>query len=206
MDLLEWRAYDHRRGEWHTLDFCQAPTSALLMNLFRMQPAFRVNVDPTPDEALQRLRTAIQSPELAGRAESAGACLDFKVPRDERRLWSPHLSVQLYEAEPGTELFCRFSPRPEIWTGVMMTYFGAVFVMFVAAIYGYVQWFLGESPWALLAIPAMVVVVLGLHVASIVGQQLSSDQMEVLRARLDRTVELAFGKESGENGGDNVCP
>ena len=163
------------------------------MNPLKMQPAFRVNVSPSPDEAIKQLRQAIRAPELVGHAESAGACLDFKVDQAERRLWSPHLSVQLYEADPGTELYCRFSPRPEIWTCVMMTYMAAVFVMFVAAIYGYVQWFLGESPWSLLAIPVMLVVVVVLHVVSIVGQRLSDDQMQVLRLRLDRAVELAFG-------------
>ncbi|QDU54105.1 hypothetical protein [Aeoliella mucimassa] len=165
------------------------------MKLLEMQPAFRVNVAAPPDEALRRLRQAIRSPELAGHAESAGPCLDFKVARSERRMWSPHLSVQLYPTDEGTELYCRFSPRPEIWTCVMMAYFAAVFVMFVAAIYGYVLYTLDVRPWPLLLVPLGAIVMFSLHVVSLVGQRLSNDQMEVLHDRLDRAVELAFAEK-----------
>lgn len=164
------------------------------MNPFEMQPTFVLDVSENADAALARLRRAIKSPELAGRAESAGPCLDFRIDRAHRRLWSPHLSVQLSDKDGGCELYCRFSPRPEIWTGVMATYFGAVTLIFFAAVYGYVQWFLGERPWALVAIPVAAVAIAGLHTASLVGQRLSADQMQLLRSRLDRAFEMAFGE------------
>lgn len=167
------------------------------MTTLEMQPTFVLHVDEPMDTALAKLRRAIRAPEIGGHAESAGPCLDFKVPRSEQRLWSPHLSVHLSEEPDGrTELYCRFSPRPEIWTGVMATYFGAVFVILVAAVYAYAQWFLGSSPWALAVIPAAAAVIIALHLASLTGQQLSSDQMRTLRSQLDRAMELAFA-ESG---------
>lgn len=165
------------------------------MNPLDLQPTFTMSVPDSADTALAKLRRAIRAPEFGGLAESAGPCLDFKIARAERRLWSPHLSVQLSDQADGAELYCRFSPRPEIWTGVMMTYFAAAFVLFVAAVYGYVQWFLGSPPWALVAIPCAAVAIAGLHGASLVGQQLSADQMLLLRSRLDRAVELAFDNE-----------
>ena len=174
----------HRRTKFH------------VVNPLEMQPTFVLNVADSVDLALAKLRRAIQSPELASHAESAGPCLDFKIAPHERRLWSPHLSVQLSESSDGTELYCRFSPRPEIWTGVMVSYFGAVFVMFVAAMYGYVQWYLGEWPWALLAIPIAGLLIGALHTASLVGQRWSADQMQLLRMRFDRAMEIAFGDES----------
>lgn len=163
------------------------------MNPLELQPTFTVEVDDSVDQALAKLRRAIQSPELADHAESAGPCLDFKIAPSERRLWSPHLSVQLSELGSGTELYCRFSPRPEIWTGVMAAYFGAVFAMFIAAIYGYVQWYLGTLPWALAAIPLGVMLIVGIHTASLIGQRWSIDQMQLLRSRLDRAIEIAYG-------------
>lgn len=163
------------------------------MNPLEMQPTFVVSVPDGVEQALAKLRRAIRSSELAGHAESAGPCVDFKIAPQERRFWSPHLSVHLSEQGDGTELYCRFSPRPEIWTGVMAVYFGAVFVMFVAAVYGYVQWFLGTAPWALLAIPAAAAVIAALHMASLIGQRLSVDQMQLLRSRFDLAMSLAFG-------------
>ncbi len=166
-----------------------------VVNPIAMQPTFVLSVGDSVDPALAKLRRAIESPELAGHAESAGPCLDFKIAPHERRLWSPHLSVQLSEIDSGTELYCRFSPRPEIWTGVMASYFGAVFAILVAAVYGYVQWYLGEWPWALVAIPIAVLLIGGLHTASLVGQRWSADQMQLLRARFDRAMEIAFGEQ-----------
>ncbi|MCO6045219.1 hypothetical protein NG895_15005 [Aeoliella sp. ICT_H6.2] len=162
------------------------------MTTLEMQPTFVLYTDEPLDPTLAKLRRAIRSAEFGGHAESAGPCLDFKVPKQQQRLWSPHLSVHLTELEQGgTELYCRFSPRPEIWTGVMVTYFAAVFVIFMAGIYAYVQWLLGGYPWALVAVPVAAAVVIALHLASLTGQQLSSDQMHELRTQLDRAMELA---------------
>ncbi len=63
----------------------------------------------------------------------------------------------------------------------------------LAMIVGYVQWSLGYSPWSLSAVPIGIVIILCLHVASIIGQGLSADQMTLLRGRLDRALEMAFG-------------
>ena len=63
---------------------------------------------------------------------------------------------------------------------------------FAGAIYGYVQWFMGSTPWALLIVPTGVVVIVILHFASQIGQNLSADQMKLLRDRFDRTLEIAF--------------
>ena len=104
------------------------------MPSMRLQPVFRMLLRVESREATARLRQAIRSPELAGLVESAAQCFDFKIEAPQRRVWSPHLSVQLSDladdapgAAPRTELFGRFSPRPEVWTLVMFCYFAAAF-------------------------------------------------------------------------------
>jgi hypothetical protein len=158
----------------------------------QMQPTFRLNVPLSADQAMIQIRRAIKSPELNKHVVSAGPCVDYKIEADDRRFWSPHLSIQLQDTESGAELFGRFSPRPEIWTMCMALYFAAAICIFGAAIYGYVQWFLGSTPWAFVIVPISLFTIIALHVASMIGQSLSSDQMELLRARLDRTLEIAF--------------
>jgi hypothetical protein len=160
-----------------------------------MQPTFTLDVPCTADEAISRIRRAIRDPELNQLVESAGACVDFKIEPDDRRFWSPHLSVQLNDTESGSQLYGRFSPRPEIWTMFMAIYFMMATVIFGAAILAYVQWFLGSKPWALLLVPIGIAIILGLHLASLVGQGLSSDQMTLLRTRLDRTLAIAFADD-----------
>ena len=168
------------------------------MQSLKMQPTFRELVPGAVDDVLRKLRQAIRSPELAGLAESAGPCVDFKIESTMQRIWSPHLSIHLSDVDSQTELFGRFSPRPEVWTMFMMCYFAAVFCVFVGATFGYAQWTLGTWPWALAAVPVGVVVIVSLHAISLVGQRLSADQMVLLRTRFDRACELAFGNSLEE--------
>jgi len=74
-------------------------------------------------------------------------------------------------------------------------------LMGLAMIVGYVQWTLGYTPWSLSAVPIGVLLIACLHLASMVGQSLSADQMTLLRGRLDRALEMAFGQENGSSGG-----
>ncbi len=160
----------------------------------KLQPTFTVDVPLGADELMEKIRLAIRSPELLGHAVSAGQCVELTIDAAERRFWSPHLSVSVNDGESSsrTELFCRFSPRPEVWTMFMFFYFIGLFGMCAAAIYGYVQWFLGSPPWALTVIPIGLVTVAVLHSTSLIGQGFSSDQMELLRARLERTLEIVL--------------
>lgn len=164
------------------------------MTSLSMQPTFTLNVPVSADQAIARIRRAIAQPELSSHVVSAGHCVDYKVDDVDRRFWSPHLSIQLYDTESGAEAFGRFSPRPEIWTMFMAIYFVAAICSFAAAIYAYVQWFLGASPWALTIIPVAILVIVALHIASLIGQSWSADQMQLLRARFDRTMEIAFAE------------
>ena len=165
------------------------------MKLLKMQPTFTVNVPLAADDVISKIRAAINSPELRGHAVSAGQCVEFTIDAGQRRFWSPHLSVQVCESEsgPGSELYCRFAPRPEVWTMFMFFYFLAAFAMCGAGVYGYVQRMLEQSPWAWIVIPVGLVTIALLHIASLIGQGLSVDQMTLLRQRFDRALEIAVG-------------
>lgn len=166
-----------------------------MTNQLQMQPTFRVELPWNFDESKRRLRSAIGSDELSSHANAAGSVIDYQIDQTEKRFWSPHLSVQLNrsEAAESTEAYCRFSPRPEIWTMVMAIYMVATCCFFGAMIFGFVQWAMGNTPWSLIVMPIAVLVIAGLHVASMVGQGWSRDQMQLLRSRWDRTVEIAKG-------------
>lgn len=172
------------------------------MKWLTMQPAFVLEVPLNADDLMPKIRQVVQTPEIQPNTASAGACIDFKVAPDTRRFWSPHLNVQVSDIEDdqkaGSELHCRYSPRPEVWTMFMAIYLVASCLIFAAAIFGYVQWSLDESPWALVVIPLLALVILGLHVASLIGQGWSSDQMEELRARLDKTLAMALERPDFE--------
>ncbi len=165
-----------------------------------MQPKFVLDVPADAaadaDQAVAKLRAAIESPQLAAHAESAGRCVDFRIEPQNQRFWSPHLSIQLSDTESGSQIVGRFSPRPEIWTMFMAVYGVVASGIFAAAIYAYCQWFMEQSPWALWLIPIGLLIIGSLHLASLVGQSLSRDQMELLRRRFDLAMQIAFERES----------
>lgn len=169
------------------------------IQLLKMQPTFTVDVPLGIDEAVARIRHVLATTDLGQHAAAAGRCVDFKIEPSERRFWSPHLSVQLSELGAQTQLFCRFSPRPEIWTMFMAIYAVVTFSIFGAAIYGYVQWYMRDEPWALVVAPIGLVSIALLHTASVIGQGLSADQMETLRGRLDRVLLLAQDEAPSPN-------
>ncbi|EMI18577.1 putative membrane protein [Rhodopirellula maiorica SM1] len=164
-----------------------------------MLPAFTLDLPLGKDEAMQRIRQAIAELDAIENAKAAGDCAEFSVRPEERRFWSPHLSVQLSNVETGTQLYARFSPRPEVWTFFMLVYFITAFFMFVGGVYGYVQWFMGAAPWGLVLIPLGGLVIVCLHLASLIGQGLSKDQMEKLRDQLDCTVAFALRSSNHSN-------
>ena len=160
-----------------------------------MQPTFTVSVAADVEDARAGIRAAIESPELKGHAVMAGNCVEFKIEAKDQRFWSPHLSVQVAAVDAHSEFIARFSPRPEIWTMFMAIYFVAAFGCCAGVIYSYVQWMLGQIPWALAGLPGGLIVIVGLHSASLIGQDLSSDQMELLRSRFDRAIKIAFDRK-----------
>jgi hypothetical protein len=163
--------------------------------MFKMQPTFTVDVPLSSKDAIARIRRVIESAEFQMLADSAGPCVDYRIATEDQRFWSPHLSVYLSDQETGTQIFGRFSPRPEIWTMFMAIYAVAAGCGFVAAIYGYCQWFMGQSPWALLLVPVCLSIIVLLHIGSLFGQSLSADQMQLLRERFDRTIDLALSND-----------
>ncbi len=164
-----------------------------MTNQLQMQPTFRVDLPWEMDDAKNRLRRAIRTESLSQHANAAGSVIDFQIEPDQKRFWSPHLSVQLNASDlpQYTEAHCRFSPRPEIWTMVMAIYMVASCCLFGSGIYGFVQWAMGNPPWALVVAPISVLAILCLHVASMIGQGWSHDQMRLLRSRWEMAVEIA---------------
>ena len=55
---------------------------------------------------------------------------------------------------------------------------------------------IGETVWGLWAAVVGVLVIVGLHAASLIGQRLGHDQMDQLRKRLDDVVYDVFSVES----------
>jgi hypothetical protein len=169
-----------------------------------MRPEFTVELSHRAEEVMQRIRSKLGTVEPGCRAISAGRCADFFVDEQQRRFWSPHLSVRVDDSDSGSVLRGRFAPRPEVWTLIVFLYFLMVFAVALGAAFGYVQWVVGDTPWGLLTVPIGTVTIAALHAASLVGQRLSADQMQQLREVLNLLLECALGpSDSDRHDNDN---
>ncbi|TWT51251.1 hypothetical protein Pla22_40280 [Rubripirellula amarantea] len=167
------------------------PDTSRWRSLLKMQPTFSLELSDEASDFAKRIRDSIPQFDFRDHVSTAGTCIDFKIDPQERRFWSPHLSVQVHSLEEGSQVRARFSPRPEIWTMFMAVYGVMAIIAFGAAIFAYVQWFLGDRPWAIVLIPFCLLVIVTLHVASLIGQNLSADQMHTLHERFNQVVAAA---------------
>ena len=104
------------------------------MQVTKMRPSFAVNLSVPADDATERILHAVEACDPAGQSDSVGRCVELFVDPRERRLWSPHLSIQIEESEEGSRLRGRYAPRPEIWTLLMFLYFMTGSLVFFATI------------------------------------------------------------------------
>ncbi len=159
----------------------------------RLRPKFSVELPVPADEAAARLREGLDAPGLRESSMAAGRHADLMVERSERRVWSPRLNLRIEDSPGGSTLRCRFSPRPDVWTGFMFVYFLMVFMVVFGATLGYVQQVSDETAWGYWGVPLGLVVIAGIHAAGYVGQRLAADQMRELRGRLESVLATHFG-------------
>lgn len=108
-------------------------------------------------------------------------------------LWSPQLRLELSEVDGQTDIHARFSPHPHVWTLYLAIHAVGAFGTLAAAVFGISQHLLGQSPWALWALPIAPVLAALVWALAFVGQGLGADQMYALR----RFVEQAIATNAG---------
>jgi len=156
----------------------------------RLRPTFDLHVEGPPDETMRVLRERIEAGPRSRRCQSKGRCAELFLDDEDRRLWTPYLSIQAEdEAGDSTRLHARFAPYPEVWTFFMFTYFAAWFAVLFGGTFGYAQWASDEAAWGLWGVWIGLPTVIGLHIASAVGQRLGAPEMEELGQRLEQLVE-----------------
>jgi hypothetical protein len=154
----------------------------------RIRPTFSIPLSKDADGSMALLRDRLEGSNWSECSRSKGRCADFFVKEEDRRLWSPFLSVQVEPKEKGSLLRGRFGPHPEMWTLFMFLYTAVGFLTLMGLLLGFVQWQSGMEAWGFwggyIGIPGLAL----LYGISATGQRLSAHQMEELRDRIDTLV------------------
>jgi hypothetical protein len=156
----------------------------------RLRPTFTFPLPLTQKEGIEEIRQRLTAREdLAGRWRSKGRWAEIFVADEDKKLWSPHVSIRVDHADEGCTLFGRFAPHPEVWTFFMFVYFAVVFFVVFGGTFGYVQWVSNEPAWGLWSVWLGVPILAGLHLASWMGQRLGQGQMAELKALLEAVMD-----------------
>jgi len=155
------------------------------MQWFRLRPTFEIPLTLGRTEAMKRIQAHYDQLGPTSSMFLHGEYGEFHLPSAEHRLWSPHLSFYVHEEGDHGLIHGRFAPRLEVWTFVWVIYLAMAFSTFFALALAYSQWSLGGTAWGIWIAAIAIAVILTLYGTANVGQQLSGDQMDTLRQRLD---------------------
>ncbi|WP_405282764.1 hypothetical protein V3331_12675 [Gaopeijia maritima] len=156
----------------------------------RLRPTFHIDLPRPPAETMEAFRRRLESDPGERHSRSMGFTADLFPEPHERRLWSPHLSIQARDdGRGGTRLHGRFAPFPEVWTFFVFVYGIAWFLFVFGAALGYAQWASGTRHWGVWLAGAGALTVAAIHLASVLGQRWGTDQMADMKGRFDRIVE-----------------
>ncbi|MGD2122335.1 MAG: hypothetical protein PVJ76_11355 [Gemmatimonadota bacterium] len=153
-----------------------------------IRPTFAIPLKPAADEAMDIFRGRLKDTRHEECTRSKGRCAYFFVEEGERRVWSPHLSIQVEARDQGSLLRGRFGPHPELWTLFIFLYTAVGFLAVMGLMLGFVQWQSELDTWGFwgvwIGLPGLAI----LYGISVTGQRLSAHQMEELKARIDHLV------------------
>jgi hypothetical protein len=159
-----------------------------------MRPTFEVALRCRPEALLAAFRRRLDSGHAPLRGLVTRRHVFLRIPKSRQHFWSPRLELELRpspdEAQElgGTQprtLHGRFTPHPNVWGLFMAIYLLLGIAGCAGLVWGLSQWTLGQTPWALAAVPLSIALIGFVYGAAFIGQGLGSEQMYELRSFVD---------------------
>ena len=154
----------------------------------RMRPRFEFVAPCPPAQAAERLREALGRPEAWCRGNVYRGHAVFYVPHAEERVWSPFLSLDFDGYHEQTRVRGLYGPKPATWSLFLAGYAICGCLALFALVYGWAQWSIDQTPWALAVLPAAALGALVVYGLARYGQWRGRAQMEALRRFVDDAV------------------
>jgi hypothetical protein len=156
-----------------------------------MRPRFRLELPYGRNELRMRLDAHLACEGCPCAAVFSDHHIDVHVARRHRNYWSPQLNLEVEEDASGrVVLNGLYGPAPNVWTMFLAGYASLGFIALFGLMFGISQWVIDTPPWALLAVPIAACVALIGYIASLVGQRLAAEQMELLRCFLQSSLGI----------------
>lgn len=147
-----------------------------------MRPQFAYDFPINEERALELLKGIMDTNDHPIEGRTAGNHLMLVIPTKDRHFWSPWLNIETLKIEDShhTTIKGRFSPNPSVWTGFMFMYSTLAVLASLAFVFGLSQLVLQKPAWAFFLIIPSVLAAAAMYWASLVGQHLAQNQMQLL--------------------------
>lgn len=161
--------------------------------MLRLRPTFVIASQLSRSDTIAALQQAANAQGQSDLFRMHGEYGELHLPRDQHRVWSPHLSFYVNEDAKNEDgetarILGRFAPRVDVWTSIWIFYLLMAFSAFFGFTLAYSQWALGNSAWGIWIGIVPLLLILTLHIIANVGQTWSADQMHTLREQLEALV------------------
>ncbi len=154
----------------------------------QLRPSFRYRCSGTAAEGLARLQSAMQEDEATCRGKIREGKLELIVDDPHPHFWAPELRARIYDEEGDLVVKGYFAPKPDTWTMFLAIYAATVFSTGVGTVFGFAQWQLGHSAWALWSLPVGLFAVACVWLGARLGHELGSEDMQTLRSFVEENV------------------
>jgi len=158
------------------------------VSLFTLRPTACRMVDQPAQDVLAQFSTFIERSGGRYEGEILSRHVTLTIPDDRRHFWSPWYNIDVESDESDasrSQVRLRFSPHPNIWTSVALTYLALFTAGTLAGLFGFSQMMADASPTAFFIVPVCIVIAAGVLIASHIGQSLAAEQMAELESAVN---------------------
>lgn len=164
---------------------------------FRVRPRFEQVIDLSEPEARQRITTTFEQDPDTFEVRSMDEFVVIHMADSLRKRWSPRLQVSLLAVgEQETKITGVYGPAHEVWAQYILGYIFIGSAALFSGIYGGVQVFLKDPPWAFWITGAMLIIACLMYLGAQLGQKLGAWQT----FQLHQVYQAAMGDEATDVG------
>ncbi len=140
---------------------------------------------------MEQLREAMSEPGAPCRGRVREGRVELLVADENPHFWAPEMRARIYDE--GAEFVVKgyFAPKPDTWTMFLAIYAATIFSTGVGTVFGFAQWQLHHTPWALWSLPLGLVAIVCVWLGARMGQQLGARDMDTLQEFMKEAVEPA---------------
>ncbi len=168
---------------------------------FRVRPRFEQEVDYPEADARRKITHHFEQDAESFEVRSMDEFVVIHMAEHLRKRWSPRLQISLLAiGEAKSKITGVYGPAHEVWAQYIFGYIMAGVVAMFSGIYGGVQLFLGDEPWALWITGSMFVIGGLLYLGAQFGQKLGAWQT----FQLHQAYQTAMGDEATDIGDETA--